>query len=461
VPNDPASPRCAGEAEGHPIEILIGLVAVVLLIALNGICVAGEFSLVAVDPGRVELRAREGGRSARITQGLLRRISFHLAGAQLGITVTSVVLGLIAEDTIGDALREVPGLSEFDGATAAVAAILVATVLQMLFGELIPKNVAISKPLGVSLALAPFLRIYGAVAGPVIGGFNGLANTVVRLFGMEPIEEIKSVRSLDEIAYVVRASSEQGTIADGEVQLLNRTIRLRGKNAADALIPRTAMASLSADASVAELVQLAADTGHSRFPVTGESIDDILGVADVRDVFTLAAADRASTAVRELVRPVVAVPETRELDEVLLDLHGARSRLALVVDEHGGTEGIITLEDILEELVGDISDEYDEPVALTVVRRGESYVLEGGLHPDEVSDIVALSIPDGPYETLAGFVLQQFGHIPEVGERVEWEDWTFEVTARDRLRVAEVAVTPPPAISDSDLSLAPNEGDRS
>lgn len=419
--------------------------AVLLLIALNGICVAGEFALVAVDPGRVELRAREGSRSARITQGLLSRISFNLAGAQLGITVTSLVLGLLAEDTIGDALRTLPGLGGIDGAITAVLAILIATVLQMLFGELIPKNVAISRPLGVSFGLARVLRLYGLVARPLIGGFNGLANKIVRLLGIEPIEELRSVRSLDEIAYVVQASSEQGTIADDDVKLLIRTIRLRGKDAADALIPRTAMAALPASASVAELVRMARETGHSRFPVTGEDIDDILGVADVRDVFTLEIAQRDSTQVIDLVRPVVAVPETRELDEVLLDLQGARSRLALVVDEHGGTAGIITLEDILEELVGDISDEYDDPVSLTVVRRGEGYILEGGLHPDEVEDICSLALPEGPYETLAGFVLQQFGRIPDVGEGIKWDGWHFEVTARDRLRVAEVAVTPPNA----------------
>jgi CBS domain containing-hemolysin-like protein len=423
------------------MDLIFGLLVVSVLIGLNGVCVAGEFSLVAADPVRVEARAQQGSRAARLTSSLLGRLSFHLAGAQLGITVTSLLLGLMAEDTIGGLFTILPGVEATSGPMIAVGAILVATVLQMLLGELIPKNLAISKPMGVSFALAPLLRVYGLVAAPLIAAFNGMANTMVRWLGVEPTEELRAVRSLDEIDYVVRSSSDHGVIGEEDVQLLRRAIRLGSKDAADALVARTAMASIATTATVSQLVDLANSTGHSRFPVSGVDVDDIVGVVDVRDVYTLSPGQRSDTPVAALVRQVVVIPETRALDQALQDLVGARSRMGLVVDEHGGTAGILTQEDILEELVGDISDEYDAPAPMAVARRGDTFVFDGAIHAHELDEAIGLNLPDGPYETLAGFLLQRFGRIPAVGDELSWDGWRFVVSGRDRLRVAEVAVT--------------------
>ncbi|RZP41394.1 MAG: HlyC/CorC family transporter [Acidimicrobiales bacterium] len=437
-------------AEVFTIDPLLGLVAVLVLIALNGIFVAGEFSLVAVDIERVEVMAEQGHRRARVVRKLLSRLSFHLGGAQLGITVTSLLLGLLAEDTIGAVLDFLPGVSLSPGPTRAVIAIAIAAVLQMIFGELVPKNLAISRPLGTGLWLGSILRIYGLLAAPITTAFNGLANRLVRLVGIEPVEELRSLRSLEDLEYLVRASSAR-TIKEDEARLITRTLRLSRKDAADALTPRTSMVALRHSGTVADLVQSAKESGYSRFPVIGADLDDIVGMVEVKDVFSLTTDDRERRPLEDIVRPAVVVPEHRELDGVLVDLELAASRLAVVVDEHGGTAGLITREDILEELVGDIADEYDEPVAITASQRDGRVIVEGLKSRDEIEEIVGLRLPDGPFETLAGFMLQQMGSIPEVGQVVEWRGWKLEVLRKENLRIADVAIEAPSDANGSPL----------
>ena len=432
------------------IDPLLGLVAVLVLIALNGIFVAGEFSLVAVDIERVEVMAEQGHRRARVVRKLLSRLSFHLGGAQLGITVTSLLLGFLAEDTIGALLNFVPGVSLNPGPTRAVIAIAIAAVLQMIFGELVPKNLAISRPLGTGLWLGSILRIYGLLAAPITTAFNGLANRLVRLVGIEPVEELRSLRSLEDLEYLVRASSAR-TIKEDEARLITRTLRLSRKDAADALTPRTSMVALRHSGTISDLVQSAQQSGYSRFPLIGADLDDIVGMVEVKDVFSLATDDRERRPLEDIVRPAVVVPEHRELDGVLVDLELAASRLAVVVDEHGGTAGLITREDILEELVGDIADEYDEPVAITASQRDGRVIVEGLKSRDEIEEIVGLRLPDGPFETLAGFMLQQMGSIPEIGQVVEWRGWKLEVLRKENLRIADVAIEAPSDANGSPL----------
>ena len=432
------------------IDPLLGLVAVLVLIALNGIFVAGEFSLVAVDIERVEVMAEQGHRRARVVRKLLSRLSFHLGGAQLGITVTSLLLGFLAEDTIGALLNFVPGVSLNPGPTRAVIAIAIAAVLQMIFGELVPKNLAISRPLGTGLWLGSILRIYGLLAAPITTAFNGLANRLVRLVGIEPVEELRSLRSLEDLEYLVRASSAR-TIQEDEAKLITRTLRLSRKDAADALTPRTSMVALRHSGTISDLVQSAQESGYSRFPLIGADLDDIVGMVEVKDVFSLTTDDRERRPLEDIVRPAVVVPEHRELDGVLVDLELAASRLAVVVDEHGGTAGLITREDILEELVGDIADEYDEPVAITASQRDGRVIVEGLKSRDEIEEIVGLRLPDGPFETLAGFMLQQMGSIPEIGQVVEWRGWKLEVLRKENLRIADVAIEAPSDANGSPL----------
>jgi CBS domain containing-hemolysin-like protein len=431
------------------IGTVLGLLGAVALIAANGFFVAAEFALVAVDRTRVEQVAASGSRRADICLGLLARLSHHLSGAQLGITVTSIMLGFIAEPAIATAIQPLlePVVGEGGGeGVAIVLAISLATVAQMVLGELVPKTYAISRPLPSVLALAPGVRAYDLVFGWLIRLLDRAANGTVRRLGIEPVEELSAVRSLPELELLFQTSAEHGILDRRSTGLLRRSIRFGEKTAADALVPRTAMVAIPVDARAADLVELARRTGRSRFPVFGADLDDIRGVVHVKAVLGLAVRDRATCEVATLLTPAVFVPETRPLDDLLVDIQASRTHLVLVVDEYGGTAGLLTLEDVLEEIVGEIADEYDlgEPQPTHPSAPG-SWVLSGSLHPDEVLDACGFEVPEGDYETLAGFVVARLGAIPDTpGATVEFEGWHVEVTRMDRLRVAEVRVDAPP-----------------
>ena len=414
-----------------------------MLILATAFFVAVEFALVAVDRDRVKVDAAGGSKRARITEQALRRLSFNLSGAQLGITITSLVLGFVAEPTIAAAIEpligELVGEERALGISIAIA-LVVATVAQMVLGELIPKGFAIAKPRVTAYGLAYPISVYSRLFGPVIRLLNGAADWTVRRFGIEPQEELTSVRSLEELELLIRSSGESGTIEPEALTLLTRSIRFNDKIAADALVPRVSVEWLALDATVAELVERSAATGYSRFPVAGADADDVVGVVHVKDAYRVPFEERPDTVVTDLLSPAFVVPESRELSDLLPELRLVGSHLAVVVDEYGGTAGIITLEDILEEIVGEIDDEHDAP-RLTAVQRPGEWDLDGSLHPDEVFDACGFSVPDGDYETLAGFVLSRLGRIPEVGERFDHGGWAVEVTAMDRLRVAQVRLT--------------------
>jgi len=406
---------------------------------------------VAVDRSRVQLDVEAGRRGAAPTAGALRRLSFYLSGAQLGITLTSLVVGFIAEPTMAAAMEPVVG--EVVGEDRAlgvsiVLALAIATVLQMVVGELVPKTYAVARPQATAYALARPMIVASAVMGPLIRFLNGAANATVRRLGIEPKEELTSVRSLEEIELLIRASAKEGMLEPEALDLLTRTLRFGEKDAAAALVPRTAVVALSVDDTLATLARQAVATGRSRFPVIGRDLDDVVGVVHVKDLYRVPFEARATTPVREVMSEPFVVPETRDLADLLADLRRTGTHLAVVVDEHGGTAGIITLEDVLEEIVGEIHDEHDRlRPSLTRVERPGEWVLDASLHHDEVFDLCGFEVPEGDYDTLAGFVLSELGRIPEVGARIEHDGWTLVVTAMDGLRVAAVKITrtgPPP-----------------
>lgn len=451
APSDASSPRPSLTAT---IDTILGLLAVVALVAANGAFVAHEFALVAVDRSRVRRQAAAGDRRARATERLLARLSFHLSGAQLGITVTSLLLGFIAEPVASALLEPLIGTAVGEDRAAAVSvavALVLATTFQMVMGELVPKSVAIAEPLKSTYVLSRPMRIYGLAAGPMVKFLNGVANWTVRRLGIEPQEELRSVRSLNELDFLFRSSGEEGTIDEGALTLLTRAVRFSHKTAAEALIPRTEVVGIPADGTVADLTALAARTGYSRFPVFDSDLDDILGVGHVKDAFTIPFPDRDDTPIAAVVAEALVVPETLGLSALLPMLRERAAHLAVVVDEYGGTAGIITLEDVLEEVVGEIDDEHDRAATpFTRVQRPGEWVVQGGLHPDEVFDTCGFEVPEGPYETLAGFVLHHIGRMPVRGDAFEHDGWSVEVAAMDRLRVAEVRLLAP----DDELEVA-------
>ncbi len=425
------------------MELALGLVLVIVLVAANGFFVAVEFALVAADRQKIDARAADGQWAAKSALAAFRRLSFHLSGAQLGITLTSIVLGFLTEPLVGSLIDPVieplvgsPG----SGLTIALS-IAIATMLQTVVGELIPKNIAIARAEAVSLALLPAARVVHGVFSPMIVLFNGAANWIVRRLGIEPKEELTSVRSLEEIDYLIRSSGATGEITADALDLLSRTIRFSEKDAADALTPRVHVTGLVETATVADLLLQARESGHSRYPVYGEDLDDIKGVVDIISVFDLSHRERERTSVTDIMIEAVVVPETRDLSDVLDDIRRTGSQLLVVVDEHGGTAGVLTLEDVLEEITGDIDDEYDDADVVTTPLNSGVAIVAGTLHGDEVEQASGFVFPEGEYETIAGFILDQLGRIPDEGDVVVFEDTTLEIVAMDGRRIASIQIT--------------------
>lgn len=434
---------------------LWGLVAVVVLVAANAFFVAVEFGLVAVDRTKVDLAVEAGDRRAGVLAGLLRRLSFHLSGVQMGITVCSVLLGVLAEPAVASLLE--PLLRPLVGERAVrsvsvVVALALATVAQMVIGELIPKAVAVARPLETARALAPAQRAFAFVAGPLIHLFDSAALGVVRLLGIEPSEELSSVRSRPELARLVLSSGQSGTMGRAEVQLVTRAFRFTEKAVGEVLTPRPDVIALPSESTGADLSELTLATGHSRFPVYDGDLDSVVGVVHVKSLFDVEPDGRDSVPVRDLMTAPMVVPESRDLDTLLPDMRQHGAYLVIVADEYGGTAGIVTVEDLIEELVGEIDDEHD--VTTQQVSRGGAgeMVLSGGLHADEVREASGFEMPDGDYDTLAGFLLDRMGRIPVVGDDVRHEGWVLRVEGMDRRRIARVSLRAP---ADRSEGLSP------
>lgn len=408
--------------------------------------VAIEFSLIAADRQRLEDLAAQGRWPARAAVRAVKRLSYHLSGAQLGITVTSLLLGYLAEDVIGSLIdRSLGGALGGAGSGLSIAvALLVATIFQMVVGELVPKNIAISKPMGTAQFTAPIALVVHGVLSPVIVVFNGAANWVVRRLGVEPREEIEEHRSLDELEYLIKSSGASGALDPDSHTLLTRTLRFGDKTAADALTPRVHVAAVGVGTTVAGLAAEVARSRHSRYPVFEHDLDHVRGVVVIASIFATPVEARATTTVAEVMVEPLVVPETRDLVDILDDFRAAPVPMAVVLDEHGGTAGILTLEDVLEELVGDVDDEHD-PEPLTGGLGPGVFVAAGTARPDEVTELSGLVIPEGDYETVAGFVLQRLGRIPVAGDALDHLGWRLEVAAMDGLRIAALELRAPSA----------------
>jgi CBS domain containing-hemolysin-like protein len=444
--------------DGLFLTAVLPLAAFALLTAGNAFFVAAEFGLVTVDRVEIKSRATAGDRRARTVQHALHELSFQLSGTQLGITLTALLTGYLAEPALSKLFD--PAVKPFAGdATEGIThalALVVATLLSMLFGELVPKNAALARPMRAALLTAAPLRTFSKLFKWVIGGLNGSANWLVRRLGIEPQEELASARSPEELGLLAAISADAGALPAETATLMRRTIRFGEKRAAKAMTPRVDVVGLKTTASVAELIAVARETGHTRFPVYENTIDLVIGVVGVPDALGVPPERRGATQVATIAREPVYVPESLGLDKVLARLREANADLAIVVDEYGGTDGVVTAEDLIEELVGEIADEYDvEPAEtstqeLTAPDGEKSYLVDGLLREDELTEQTGFALPEGPYETLAGFLLSRLGHIPVVGESYETLGWEFTVMAVDRHRIEQVRVSAPPTEADDD-----------
>lgn len=418
------------------------MTVVVVLILANAFFVAGEFAIVAVERSTVERRAREGDRAAVRILNSLRNLSFELSGAQLGITVTSLILGAIAEPAIAAVITPVVGDFLGDATALAVSvaiAFVLATIAQMVFGELVPKNLAISRPYRSAVWFGIPMQMVNRALRPLILFLNNAADWTVRRFGIEPRAELAGVRSMEELELMIRSSGEEGRLDDEEMELLTRAITFTEKVAAEAMIPRVNVVAINRHQPITELRQMSQETGHSRFPVYGLDLDEIVGIAHVKDTLGIPASRRALTPVEEIAEPGLRVPAASRLEYLLSELQTQGRGMAMVIDEYGGTAGIITIEDLLEEIFGEIEDEYDE-IDGSVPEPEQVDVLSGLLHRHDVEERIGYEWPEGHYETLGGFLVATLGRFPEEGDIVSVQGLAFEVVRMDGHRVDQVRV---------------------
>jgi CBS domain containing-hemolysin-like protein len=446
------SPRGERIIDQLLLTTLLPLVGFVLLTAANAFFVAAEFALVTVDRVEIDSRAEAGDRRARTVRKALRELSFQLSGAQLGITITALLTGYIAEPALAKlfapAIRPLAG--DNTRTVTTILALVLATLLSMLFGELVPKNGALARPMPAALATAGPMRMFSTVFKWVIRALNNSANWVVRRLGVEPQEELASARSPEELGLLAAISARAGALPSDTAMLLQRTIRFGDKRAAEAMTPRVDVVGLRATATVTELLDAARETGRSRFPVYEETVDFVTGVAGVPDALGVPPVRRSTTTVAAVAREPVYVPESLDLDGVLAALRAADADLAIVVDEYGGTDGVVTIEDLVEELVGEIADEFDpdafdetHAIDLTVPGGERTFLVDGVLREDELAEVTGFRLPEGPYETLAGFLMARLGHIPVGGETITEGGWEFTVVEVEKRRIEQVRVVQP------------------
>lgn len=412
----------------------------------TGLFVASEFSLVNLDRRELEARRERGERGLSNSIRALKMTSTHLSGAQLGITLTTMLTGFLVEPALSSLL--VPALAGFnlsDAVTAGIAlglGMFIATIFATLIGELVPKKLALTLPLKVNQFVVLFQLAFTWTFGLMIKALNASGNAIVRLFGIEPKEELSSSRTAEELASLVRRSALLGALDASTATLLTKTLALSQLVAADVMTPRTRMHSIEAGASAQQVIELCNRTGHSRFPVTDGSSDDVIGVVHVKQAASVPREKRADVPASAIMAEPLRVPETMRLETLMVELRAKGLQLAIVIDEYGGTAGIATLEDLVEELVGELADEHDR--ARTGVTRGanSSVLFPGMIRPDELHEM-AIKVPDNAaYETVAGFLMSSLGRIPVVGDEVKIENGVLRVERMDGRRIDRVRFTP-------------------
>ncbi|WP_405523420.1 hemolysin family protein [Streptomyces canus] len=430
-------------------EILLLLLALLLTLAC-AVFVAAEFSLTTVERGDLERAAEAGERGAEGALAAVRRLTLQLSGAQLGITVTSLVIGMLAEPSLAALLKgplEAVGLGGAASSVASVLGVAISTVVLMVVGELVPKNWAISRPLAVAKVVAGPQRGFTAAFGPFIRHLNNTANRVVRRFGLEPAEELASARTPEELVALARRSAAEGALEADSAELFVRTLHLGELTAENVMTPRVDVQALEAHATAVDAANLSHATGLSRFPVYRDSLDEVVGTVHIRDVLALEPEKRAVTPVTELATAPLLVPSSLTADR-LLERMRERRTMAVVIDEYGGTAGVATVEDIVEEVVGEVRDEHDPVEAPGIVSASpdpegrEVWEADGSVRLDELAGI-GLTAPEGPYETVAGMIATHLERIPAKGDTVDVGGWQFVVLEIEHHRADRVRVTKP------------------
>jgi CBS domain containing-hemolysin-like protein len=434
---------------------LLLLAAALVLILANGFFVAAEFGLVTVERPEAEKAAADGDRRALTVVESLKELSFQLSGTQLGITITSLVVGMLAEPALAGLLRGPFGATGLPaGAASGVAVVvgmLLASAFQMVVGELVPKNWAVSRPLQVARFVAGPQHLFSRLFRPVIAALNTVANRLVRALGVEPAEELASARTPGELVSLARHSARAGALEQDTADLFVRTLSLGDLTAQHVMTPRVKVSALQSSATAEDVVNLTRATGLSRFPVYREKIDEVVGMVHLKDALAVPVHDRLRTPVGRIAVQPVLVPETLPVQPLLALLRNEQP-IAVVVDEYGGTAGVVTLEDIVEELVGEVRDEHDgqdlpELAAVPAEDGRPAWEADGSCRVD-ILQRIGLDVPEGPYETVAGLVADLLGRIPVPGDRAELPGWRLSVRQVGHYRAERVRLVRTGAVAE-------------
>ncbi|SEJ21996.1 Hemolysin, contains CBS domains [Deinococcus reticulitermitis] len=425
---------------------LLGLLALFFLVLLNGFFVAAEFSLVSVRRTRIDQLADEGNTTAQATRGALQNLDLYIAATQLGITMASLSIGFVAEPAIEHLLEpllhDTALLESQKKAIAVGVAFASSTILHIVFGELAPKSWALQQSERVALLVTRPLLAFTLVFKWAIRGLNALGNGVVRAFGLRGVAGHHTAYSEEEIRMIVSASSQEGVLEDSEKELVYNVFDLSDTTVREVMRPRVDMITVDSALPLRRLIELHTEHGYSRVPVYENSADNIVGIAHMGDVLHhLGELDHLTIA--EVMRPVFFVPEGMKIKDLLAKMRDKKSHMSIVVDEFGGTTGLVTLEDALEEIVGEIYDETDDEEEQPVIVIAEGiYLMDAGLTVHEVEERLGTDLEEGEaeYDTLAGFVTTHFGDIPGVGQSFVYRGWAFTVEEADQRRVTQVRV---------------------
>lgn len=413
----------------------------------TGVFVASEFSLINLERTELEKRQEQGERGLASSIKALKKTSTHLSGAQVGITITTMLTGFLAEPSLAKLIA--PGLSflELSPSTldtvSIVVSLVIATLFATLVGELIPKKLALSLPLAVNKAVVRFQLVFTFVFGWLIHALNATGNAIVRSMGIEPKEELSSSRTAEELSSLVQRSASLGALEQRTADLITKTLELSQLTAAEVMTPRTKLTSLDASATVQDVIQLSHSTGFSRFPVFTGSTDDVDGIVHVKAAASVPREKRAVVPATALMVEPFRVPETMSLEKLMGVLRSHGLQLAIVVDEYGGTAGIVTLEDLIEELVGELGDEHDRAKVEITGGKDQSYSFPGMYRPDELYEKLAVKVPeDGTYETVAGYIMARLGRIALVGDDIQIDSGILRVERMDGRRVDRIRFIP-------------------
>ncbi|WP_099020746.1 hemolysin family protein [Mycolicibacterium palauense] len=439
----------------NPWFTALSILAILVLTAGTALFVAAEFSLTALERSTVDANAKTGDRRDLFVQRAHRTLSFQLSGAQLGISITTLATGYLAEPVVARLIEPVllaVGVPARSTTGVALAlSLLIATSLSMVFGELVPKNLAVARPVPTARFSAGPQLFFSTIFTLAIRATNGTANWILRRVGIEPADELASARTPQELVSLVRNSARSGSLDAMTALLVDRSLQFGYRTAEELMTPRSKIVALEADDTVADLVATAVESGHSRFPIIEGDLDETIGIVHVKQVFEVPLVERPTTVLSALAQPVAVVPSTLDGDALMGQIRANGLQTALVVDEYGGTAGMVTVEDLIEEIVGDVRDEHDDATP-DVVPAGDGWQVSGLLRTDEVADATGYRAPEGEYETIGGLVLQELGHIPVAGESVELRAfdadspvddpvrWRATVVAMDGRRIDQLAL---------------------